>query len=183
MKSPYIDIHSTLIARCQNGDGKAQQEVYKLYCKSMYNIAYRMVGHVGEAEDILQETFIEAFTNIKRFRAESSFGAWIKKIVVNRSINYLKKKKPVLIEEIDENAAIVYEQEDQNIQYTIAQIHQAINKLSEGYRVVLSLYLLEGYDHAEIAQVLNITESTSKSQYNRAKAKVREIIKNQNYGR
>ena len=143
----------------------------------------RIVNHVGEAEDILQESFIEAFENIGSFRSDSTFGAWLKRIVVNRSINSLKKRRLKLVEELEEPAAEPAEVNDDDIQWEVQRVRSAIQNLPDGYRLVLSLYLLEGYDHAEIAQILNITESTSKSQYNRAKAKVRELLINRSYER
>lgn len=141
-----------------------------------------MVNHVGEAEDILQESFIEAFTRITDFRGESTFGAWLKRIVVNRCINYLRRRKLELVENLEESELLTeepehwYEQEE--MQMKVEQVRAAIQLLPDGYRVVLSLYLLEGYDHAEIAQILEISESTSKSQYNRAKTKLRQLLIN-----
>ena len=143
----------------------------------------RIVNHVGEAEDILQDSFIEAFGSIHTFRSDSTFGAWLKRIVVNRSINSLKKRRLTLVEELEEPAAEPAEVNDDDIQWEVQRVKNAIQNLPDGYRLVLSLYLLEGYDHAEIAQILNITESTSKSQYNRAKAKVRELLINRSYER
>ena len=100
MAASYIDIHKPLIDRCRTGDRQAQYELYSLYARAMYNVSIRIVNHTSEAEDILQESFLEAFTRISEFRSESSFGAWIKKIVVNRSVNCLKKKKLVLFDEV-----------------------------------------------------------------------------------
>lgn len=180
MARDYLDINKILVDRCRSGDSKAQYELYHLYAKAMYNVSMRIVSQESEAEDILQESFIEAFNRIHEFRGEATFGAWLKRIVVNRSINYLKKRRLRLVEETYDNDTI-HDEEPGNedaIQYDVQQVHTAIKALPEGYRLVLSLYLLEGYDHAEIAQILNITESTSKSQYNRAKAKVREQLKN-----
>lgn len=183
LDSRYIDIHKPLVDRCRTGDGKAQYALYKLYAQPMYNLSLRIVNHVGEAEDILQEAFLEAFNKINEFRGESTFGAWLKRIVINRSVNYLKKRKLQLFENITEKGKDLHElpQEDDSDEWEVQRVHQAIRDLPDGYRLVLSLYLLEGYDHAEIAQILNITESTSKSQYNRAKARVREQLMKKNY--
>lgn len=179
MESGYVDIHRSLISRCKAGDAKAQYELYKLYSRAMYNICMRMVNHVGEAEDILQESFLEAFTKIEDFRGEASFGSWLKRIVINRSINYLKKRKLELLESIEDDGLIEQPEEDnEGVQLEIQKVHKAIQDLPDGYRIVLSMYLLEGYDHTEIAEVLNISESTSKSQFNRAKNKLREKLKN-----
>ncbi len=138
-----------------------------------------------EAEDILQEAFTEAFIKLDSFRFDSSFGAWLKRIVVNKCINALKKRKVELIftENIADNE--MYEgNEDTNIKSLhVKDIINAMEKLPMGYRVIFSLYLLEGYDHSEIAQIMGITESTSKSQFSRAKIKIKEILKNYNHGR
>ncbi len=137
-----------------------------------------MLNHVGEAEDALQDSFIEAFARIADFRGEATFGAWLKRIVVNKCINQLRKRKLVLLEQIEDDAMVDIETEidEDDIKYEANRVRTAIESLPTGYRLVISLYLLEGYDHAEIAQILNITESTAKSQFNRAKAKVRELI-------
>lgn len=176
MTRDYTDINNVLVDRCRKGDKKAQYELYRAYSKGMYNVCIRIVKHEHEAEDILQEAFVEAFHKIQDFRGESTFGAWLKRIVINRSINYLKKKKLVLFEHIPD-AAENESNEDANTDWNVAPVYKAISNLPDGYRIVLSLYLLEGYDHSEIAQILNITESTSKSQYNRAKARIREQFK------
>ena len=186
MAASYIDINKALVDRCRNGDGKAQYELYHSYAKQMYNVCMRIVNNTADAEDILQEAFVEAFKCINEFRGDSSFGAWLKKIVVNRAINNLKKRRLTLFEQIPESVSMFYEDTIANgdeIQYEVKKVQSALLGLPPGYRLVLSLYLLEGYDHAEIAQILNITESTSKSQYNRAKAKLREQLKEKQYER
>lgn len=150
----------------------------------MFNICYRMVNNREEAEDLLQDSFCDAFTKLDSFRYESSFGIWLKKIVVNRCINWIRKKKISIAfyEEIDEpvqktDSEIDYEEVSMNVN----KIHVAIGKLAEGYRIIFSLYALEGYDHAEISEILGISESTSKSQYLRAKNKIKEILKSDTY--
>jgi len=173
-----IDVHRPLIDRCRNGDRKAQYEVYHLYAKQMYNVCIRIVTHMGEAEDILQEAFTEAFGRMKEFRGEGTFGSWLKRIVVNRSINSLRKKRMHLFDDTGRFEDIAYEDDlinETNI--TAARLMQLVSELPDGYRLVLTLYLFEDYKHSEIATILNITESTSKSQYNRAKAWLRKQIK------
>jgi RNA polymerase sigma factor (sigma-70 family) len=148
----------------------------------MYNASMRIVSHAGEAEDILQESFVEAFRRMGDFRGEAGFGSWLKRIVVNKSIDSLRKKKLNLFEGYsqfehlaDEEAAI-----DEN-DLTALRLMELVNKMPDGYRLVLTLYLFEDYKHSEIAALLNITESTSKSQYNRAKAWIREQMKKKVY--
>ncbi|MBS1772260.1 MAG: RNA polymerase sigma factor [Bacteroidetes bacterium] len=149
-----------------------------MYSKPMYNLCMRMVNHVGEAEDILQESFIDAFKNIEAYRGDATFGAWLKRIVVNKSLNYLKKRK-LQITDVDNAADVTDTKEEEHTELDIQQVQKAIQQLPDGYRVVLTLYLIEDYSHGEIAKMLNISESTSKSQYNRAKAKIREQLSKQ----
>ena len=137
-----------------------------------------MLNTFEEAEDLLQEAFTEAFTKLSSFRYESSFGAWLKRIVINRCINAIKKRKADLVLSEDMgNYDAADNKDDDNIEYDVKRVHKAIEMLPEGYRVIFSLYMLEGYDHSEIAQIMGISESTSKSQYMRAKLKLKEIIK------
>jgi RNA polymerase sigma-70 factor (ECF subfamily) len=127
-----------------------------------------------DAEDILQETFVDCFRYIDSFRFESTFGAWLEKILVNKCINHLKKKK-IDLTLCDTLPVVVYE-EEADVTYDTGKIFKGIEMLPDGYRIILTLYLLEGYDHSEISQILGITESTSKSQYSRAKEKLRNIL-------
>ena len=168
-------IHSEIIARCLKGDRDAHFELYQLYSRSMYNVGYRIVNDEDEAKDVLQESFISAFRNLSRYRGDASFGSWLKRIVVNKAINTIKRRKAERLEDeevIEEQEVDVFENYDLQVEHVM----KAISKLPDGYRAVLSLYLLEGYDHAEIAQILGISESTSKSQFNRSKKKLKEIL-------
>ena len=177
-----LNIHAPLIEECRNGNRKAQYRLYNQYSKAMYNLAYRMTNNHEDAEDILQETFIDCFRNIATFRYESTFGAWLKAILINRSINHLKKRtiKFILTENLPDTTD---ENEEKEPIYDTARVFKCIEMLPDGYRVILTLYLLEGYDHMEISQILGISESTSKSQYSRAKDKLRKLlIKYGNHG-
>ena len=175
MDNLNVYIHAPLIEECRKGNSKAQFRLYKQYSKAMYNLAYRMLNNREDAEDILQETFIECFRNIEYFRFESTFGAWLKKILINKCLNQLKKKKIDLT--LSDNLPVnIYEEEDEET-YDTGKIFKGIETLPDGYRIILTLYLLEGYDHSEISQILGISESTSKSQYSRAKGKLRNILK------
>jgi RNA polymerase sigma-70 factor (ECF subfamily) len=169
-----IYIHAPLIEECRKGNSKAQFRLYNQYSKAMYNLAYRMLNNREDAEDILQEAFVECFRNISTFRFESTFGAWLKKILINKCINYLKKKK-IDLTLCDDLPVTFYEEEEENT-YDTGKIFKGIEKLPDGYRIILTLYLLEGYDHEEISQILGISESTSKSQYSRAKEKLRNML-------
>jgi RNA polymerase sigma-70 factor (ECF subfamily) len=144
----------------------------------MYNICYRMTGQQEEAEDMLQESFTYAFSKLGSFRFESSFGAWLKRIVVNTCINHLKKRRVDLVYTETHNDPAPEEDfvDYGEIKLQVDGVMKAMEQLPEGYRVVFSLYLLEGYDHKEISEILGISESTSKSQYLRAKQKIKEIL-------
>lgn len=172
-----MNIHDDLVARCKAGDREAHYQLYKMYSRSMYNVSYRITGREEDAEDALQEAFISAFKNLSSYRADATFGAWLKRIVVNKSINVLKRRKHELMPDDDEWDVVETEPAgDYREELTIDRVKKAIEELPDGYRSVLSLYLLEGYDHQEIAEILGITESTSKSQLNRAKGKLREKL-------
>ena len=173
----YENIHREIIEACKEGNRQAQFELYRLYSKAMYNICLRMVRNELDAEDLLQHSFMDVFSKLDSFRFQSSIGAWIKRIVVNNCINFLKKKRLHFDELNDRMADIkVEERTDEVLKYDVATINQALLKLPNGYRVVFTLYLLEGYDHKEIASILKISEATSKSQYSRAKKRLKEIL-------
>jgi RNA polymerase sigma-70 factor (ECF subfamily) len=179
LNEQVLNIHEELIHRCRAGDQEAHFRLYKLYSKAMYNVGYRITGNEEDAEDVLQEAFISAFKNLNHYRGDSSFGSWVKKIVINKAINLLKKRKWELMPE-NEEFDIPAEEPEQEYrpELQVETVRNAIMKLPDGYRSVLSMYLLEGYDHQEIAGIMGITESTSKSQLNRAKTKLRELLRN-----
>lgn len=176
-------IHQDLINRCIKGDARAQFEIYRLYYKSMYNTCYRMLNDRVEAEDVMQEAFLAAFLKIRTYRGEMSFGSWLKRIVVNRTIDVLRTRK-VKFEDWNEKIGLPDETaESENpdgldrISLRVEKIREAVQKLPEGFRIVLTLALFEGYDHEEIAMILKISESTSRSQLARAKKKLVEFLK------
>jgi RNA polymerase sigma-70 factor (ECF subfamily) len=170
--------HRALIERCRAGHRDAQFELYKLYARAMYNTALRMVQNAHDAEDILQSIFIEVFTKLDSFRYESSIGAWIKRITINKCINFLKSRRLAFQELTAGMDRVEPLESEQEVPYSVDRINKAINELPDGYRVVFSLYAVEGYDHEEIAQILGVSEATSKSQYSRAKARLREVLNN-----
>ena len=180
----YPDRHVELVERCKLGERKAQYELYKHYSKAMFNICMRILNHMGEAEDALQEAFVDAFTNLHQFRQQSTFGAWLKQIVVNKAINHMRSRKVkwVEIDEFEETLERSERNEDSfgldesETTLEVERVRNAVQKLPDGYRVVLSLYLFEGYDHEEIGEVLGISETTSRTQYMRAKRKLTEML-------
>jgi RNA polymerase sigma-70 factor (ECF subfamily) len=178
----YEEIHKTIIEACKNGDERQKYKLYQLYSKAMFNVCYRMMNNREEAEDMLQEAFTQAFMKLDSFRYESGFGAWLKRIAINTCIN-AKNKRKVELTFIDDmhhlDQPVQHENDEEEVQLTVAGITKAMEKLPEGGRIIFSLYLLEGYDHGEISQILNITESTSKSQFMRAKRRIIEILNEQ----
>ena len=173
------EIHKDIIEASKTGDQKSQYRLYQLYSKAMFNICYRMMNSFEEAEDLLQEAFTEVFAKLHTFRYESTFGAWFKRIVINKCINEIKMRKTdlVLYDEfhtLDSGEESEIEVNEENL--NVKNVHKAIEKLPNGYRIIFSLYMLEGYDHSEISGILDISESTSKSQYMRARRKLKEIL-------
>lgn len=173
--------HYDIVEACKRGDRKAQFELYKLYSKAMYNICMRMLNSAENAEDALQNSFVDVFSKLDSFRFESSIGAWIKRIVINNCINQIKKRRLDFAELNDNLHFVADENHTSTTAYSdevlnVELIQKAIMQLPEGYRVVFSLYAMEGYDHEEIGEILGVTEATSKSQYSRAKAKLRQIL-------
>jgi RNA polymerase sigma-70 factor (ECF subfamily) len=170
----FLNLHQELIDGLKRGDQKAQFQIYKLYYKAMYNTSLKIVKDTMEAEDIMQEAFLSAFDKIGSYSGTVSFGAWLKKIVQNRSLDFLSKKSIVSYEDVEcfgevadnsiENAGLSEEQDPR-----LNKVMETIKRLPEIYRNVLSLYLIEGYDHEEIGEILSIPGSTSRSQYSRAK--------------
>lgn len=146
----------------------------------MLNTAFRIIGVVEDAEDVLQESFVSAFKNLHSYREEASFGAWLKRIVVNRALTLAaKNQKDMFIPEIEEDVPEETSKDEIELKLSVEKIKQALEELAPGFKSVLSLYLFEGFDHKEIAEILNISESTSKSQYKRAKDKLKEILKSE----
>ena len=161
----------------------AYRLLYERYAKAMFNTALRIAGNRTDAEDILQESFIDAFAQLRSFENKSTFGAWLKQIVVFKSIALLKKRRLSFTDLEKETEDLPEENtiDESEIEFTVQNIKKAMNQLPDGYRAVLSLYLLEGYDHEVIAHILKITENTSRSQLLRAKRKLIEILKIQGF--
>lgn len=176
-------IHHKIIEDCKNNDSKAQMQLYDMYCNAMCAIAKRYVKDDFEAEDIMQDSFIKAFQHINSFKGEVSFGAWLKKIVINNCLDCLKRRKLELVSINEEVYQHTPSDDNWNIDYSIEAglIAKTIETLKEKYRLVLSLYLLEGYDHQEISEVLGITEVTSRTNLMRGKKQLKEILKEQYY--
>lgn len=177
MEKGFVHIHSSLVSAAMRGEEEAFSRLYKLYAKAMYNTAYRIVRREDEASDILQESFISAFRNLSTYRSEASFGSWLKRIVINKAVNAVQRNRLIPFAEGEEQELPdLNDSGDSPFPFDAQQVTEAIHQLPDGYRTVLSLYLIEGYNHSEIAEILDITESTSKSQYSRSKKKLVELL-------
>ncbi|WP_036822051.1 RNA polymerase sigma factor [Polaribacter sp. Hel1_85] len=175
-------LHQPIIDQCKNNCSKAQMQLYNLYCKAMFLVAFRYVKDRFVAEDVMQDAFIKAFKNIEKYKNEVAFGAWLKRIVINQSIDQLKKNKLELVS-INEEVIAKQEEDDWKVESSISVdgIVEVINNLKDKYRLVLTLYLLEGFDHQEIAEVLQITENTSRTHLLRGKKLLKEQLINTSY--
>ncbi len=179
LEKKLTDIHHDLIEGCKANNRRAQCEIYKLYYRAMYSTSLRILNNTAEAEDIMQEAFLDAFKKIEQYTGSGSFGGWLKRIVVNKSLDALKRAKDnSYIEEFEIDVAenyeeVVYEEEIIN---STEKIKSAVKVLPNEYRIVLSLFLFEGYDHEEISSILKISNASSRTRYSRAKTKLLQIL-------
>lgn len=175
MEDPQL---AHIIERCKKGERSAQTKLYEKYNKGMYNISFRILNHSAEAEDAMQEAFITAFRKIKSFRGKSSFGSWLKHIVINHSIDLLRKRKHYYYDLSNVNEEIVTNDkiDIEHPKITPEIIKKGISQLKDNYRVVLTLALLEGYDHKEIASILKISNGSTRVLYHRAKDKLKQQL-------
>lgn len=183
LETRYENIHKDLIDACRRGDRNAQFRIYKLYYKAMFNTSLRIVNDTAEAEDIMQESFLDAFQRLDSYSGQGSFGSWLKRIVVNNSLDSLRRVKDTV--SIDDAGLDVPEEKEENheaeIRFQAREVVKAIQLLPEEYRIIISLYLLEGYDHEEISEILNISNQLSRTRYSRARQKLLEILKESKY--
>jgi len=166
-----------LLQRCKNGEQSAQFEIYKLYYKAMFNTSIRILNDSFEAEDVMQESFLVAFTKLSTFKGEVTFGAWLKRIVINKSITQFRKNKKFDYVPLE----VVAEQRDNNNdeEYSMLnakEIFGAINQLKDNYKVALTLNLIEGYDSEEISHIMKISYQNSRTIISRAKSKLRQLL-------
>lgn len=175
-----------IIEDCKRNNRKAQLKLYNQYCDGMYIVAKRFVKDSFEAEDVVQEAFIKAFTKLHQYKAEVTFGSWLKRIVINKCIDSLKSKRQFM-QELDEVHLKVVDVSYENEWFvddaiTLEDVKKAISNLPEKYKYVVMLFLVEGYDHQEISQILNITEVASRTQLSRGKVKLRDLLKQEQNG-
>lgn len=170
-------IHKHLIEQCMQGNPQAQREIYRLYAAAMYTICRRFLGNDDDAQDILQESFMDVFQKLPELRETGFFSAWIKRIVTNNCINALRKKR-LLTSELKENFDRIDDEEDDfdYSSYQMERVKRAMEELPDGCLTVLNMYVFEGFDHKEIGEILGISESASKAQYCKAKARIRQQL-------
>lgn len=185
IKDTYIEVNQHLVDGCRKNKRSAQIRIYELYYKAMYNTSLRILNNREEAEDIMQEAFLDAFKKIDLYKGTGSFGAWLKRIVVNKSIDHLRAKKDTL--SLEEEVIATEDIEDTSFEdeayvnntFTrMEDIRNAMENLADHHKIIVSLYLLEGYDHQEIAQILNISYNNARARYFRAKKELlKEIVR------
>ena len=173
------NIQINIIYKAKQGHHDALEWLYKNYCKAMFNICYRMIGNRNDAEDVLQDVFVIAFKNLHQLKDEMQFGGWLKRITVNECIRFSKKQ---FYWDGWEDGRFEHLTDDETHWWqdiSLSVLNDAIKNLPSGCRQIFNLYAIENYGHKEIAESLNISESTSKSQYHRARMLLREQIKAQ----
>ena len=175
MSEIYSD--KELIEHCLENDPRAQELLYKRFSRRMYGVCLRFARNTLEADDILQEGFIKVFSFLKDFRSDGSLEGWIRRTIVNTAINYYNSKQNEWKETTIEKAEFYQSvSEDTLDKISTADLLNLIHELPEGYRLVFNLYIIEGYNHQEIAEMLNISESTSKSQLSRARMALQQRL-------
>lgn len=172
-------IQHQLIEACKQNSRRAQLKLYNKYCDGMYYVALRFMQDSMEAEDAMQEAFIKAFEKLHQFNGEVTFGAWLKKIVINKCLDKLKAKKMELVAINEQVLGTVEEEENWQVNdgVGIEDVKREINNLPEKYKYPLMLYLIEGYDHEEISGILDITKVASRTLVHRAKKKLQDELK------
>lgn len=179
--SRHYEDTDVLLQACLNGDGLAQMEIYDRYYHAMFNTAVRIVKDPATAEDIMQESFLSAFTKLKTFKGEVTFGAWLKRIVINNSIYQYRKQQKLqetslesVLYKVEDNEGV---EADQGSTERMAQkVLETMKQLKDNYRVSLTLHLIEGYDYEEISQIMNISYGNCRTMISRAKESLRKKL-------
>ncbi|MBT8187859.1 MAG: RNA polymerase sigma factor [Croceitalea sp.] len=172
----------TLLQWCLEGKQSAQLEVYNRYYKAMYNTALRIVKHTAEAEDVMQESFLNAFMKLQTFKGEVTFGAWLKRIVVNNSIYHYRRQQKINTANLDD---VMYKVEDNDgvdldqsgyTELKAQKVMETMNSLKDNYRISLTLHLIEGYDYEEIGEIMNMSYANCRTTISRAKESLRKKL-------
>lgn len=171
-----------LIKECKKGNQKAQMQVYNLYCEAMFYISFRYLKNEEDAKEVMQEGFLKAFSKLESYRKNISFGAWLKRIIINQCIDVLKKKKLETVSLESYPLEIANDDDwDFDVEITKEMILKKIEELNQKYQLVVKLYLLEGYDHTEISEILSIPVKTSRTHLRRGKIQLRELLKKEKH--
>jgi RNA polymerase sigma-70 factor (ECF subfamily) len=175
------DLNNNTIRLCKEGDRKAQTYLYATFYKKIYNCCYRILRNSCEAEDVMQESFIKAFSQLDKYEKETPFEAWILRIAINTAIDKLRENQPEWVD-YDEKHFQHPEIEDETDEWELTiekvkQIKRAVEQLPDAARIIINLYLIEGYDHEEISEILHISSGNVRIQYMRAKQKLIEMLK------
>lgn len=171
-----------LINACKKGNHLAQMQVYDDYCDAMFTVACRYLKNEDDAKDAMQEGFLKAFVHIESYRPTATFGSWLKRIIINQCLDIIKARKIPMVDRDVESIEII-DEDDWCFESSISKqdIVNAIEQLALKYKLVVTLYLIEGYDHVEISQILDIPIKTSRTQLSRGKIKLRSILKNKHH--
>ncbi len=183
-KKPSSLSDSLLIEQCKQSNHRAQMALYGKYCDGMYIIAHRYLKDSAAAEDAMQEAFIKAFQKLSQFKGDVTFGAWLKRIVINTCLDSIKARKMELDTLNEETFTIVSDDLEWDIadETTASEILAAIDELPDNYKMTVQLFLVEGYDHQEISEILQISENASRTYLHRGKTKLKEKLKHLRYG-
>lgn len=183
-KKPSSLNPTLLVEQCKQQDRKAQMALYRMYCDGMYIIAQRYVKDAAAAQDALQDAFIKAFQKMDQFKGDVTFGAWLKRIVINTCLDAIKARKMEQVSINEDVLTLADNNEDWTVSdaTTAHEVVSAISNLKPPYDVVSQLFLLEGYDHQEISEILSISETASRTYLHRAKKKLQENLKHLRYG-
>lgn len=179
--SHTVENTEQLLTLCKQGNANAQMQIYNRYYKAMYNTSLRIVKDSFEAEDVMQESFLNAFTKLHTFKGNVTFGAWLKRIVINNSIYHYRKKQkndqvPLddIMYKVEDNEGVVVDHELTNVQ--AQKVLKVMNTLKDNYRVSLTLHLVEGYDYEEMAEILGTSYNNCKTTVSRAKMSLRKKL-------
>ena len=168
-----------LVERIRKKDQRAMSQLYQMYVEELSSVCYRYVPDEDDAKDVLQNSFVKIFTTISAldYRGEDSFKAWMKRIVANEALGYLKQRKKLVFVEYNAASQDSVDDEPQPERLSPDELHKLISELPDGYRMVVNLYVFEGYSHKQIAELLSISERTSASQFYHAKRLLAKSIK------
>jgi RNA polymerase sigma-70 factor (ECF subfamily) len=171
-------LETKLIKLCKKGNEVAQMQIYDTYAQAMFTIACRFLSNQEDAKDAMQEGFLKACININSYQPEATFGAWLKRIIINQCLDVIKKKQ-LKFDDVEVGESQIINDDDWHFDSNITKqdILFAIEQLSEKYKIVVKLYLLEGYDHEEISEILEIPVKTSRTHLRRGKLKLQDLLK------